>query len=324
MKITDELRREIMNKFDGHKGFQKAFGTQEMTLGLSFPLEGYKKSIPEMDMDTQIKRAQLAEEQGFSALWARDIPLNDTVNFGDAGQMYDPWIFLTYIAAHTEEIALGTGSVITSFRHPINIAKSAASLDRISKERLLLGLATGDRPIEFDAYKMSREEAGDLFREAFKVIKRLWSLGEPEILTQRLAMDKGDLLPKAALRDIPTFVTGNSGQDFEWITENGDGWMTYPRALEMQEIFIQKWRGQTDTFKPFIQSIGIDLTEDPNFEPQQVHLGYRLGVNHLKTYLEQLDNISVDHVIIGSKFSRRPVDEVIQEIGEEIIQKKTP
>lgn len=324
MEITDDSRRENMHKLDGHNGFKQAFGSRKMTLGLSFPLEGYERSIPEMDMDTQIKRAKLAESEGFSALWARDIPLNDTISFGDAGQMYDPWIFLSYIAAHTEKIALGTGSVITTFRHPIDIAKSAVSLDRISKERLLLGLATGDRPIEFDAYKASLEEGGDLFREAFEVIKRLWAADDPEIFTQRLAMSKGDLLPKAALRDIPTFVTGNSGQDFEWIAENGDGWMTYPRALEMQEIFIRKWRGHTKTFKPLIQSIAIDLTEDPDFEPRQIHLGYRLGVNHLKKYLQQLEGIGVDHVIIGSKFSKRPVDEVIQEIGEEIVQGKAP
>lgn len=313
-----------MHKFDEHRGFRKAFGHGKMTLGLSFPLEGYKKSVPEMDMESQIKRAQLAEKFGFSALWARDIPLNDTVNFGDAGQMYDPWIFLSFIAAHTEEIALGTGSIITTLQHPINIAKSAASLDRISNERLLLGLATGDRPIEFDAYKVSREEGRDLFREAFEVTKKLWSTDEPDIFTQRVAMDKGDLLPKTKLRDIPTFVTGNSGQDFDWIAKNGDGWMTYPRAVEMQEIFIQKWRRQTETFKPFIQSIAIDLTEDPDFEPRQIHLGYRLGVNHLNSYLQQLEDVGVDHVMIGSKFSRRPFDEVIQEIGEEIIQKKTP
>lgn len=86
----------------------------------------------------------------------------------------------------------------------------------------------------------------------------------------------------------------------------------------------RKWRGHTKTFKPFIQSIAIELTEDPDFEPRQIHLGYRIGVNHLKNYLQQLEEIGVDHVIIGSKFSKRPVDEVIQEIGEEIIQGKTP
>lgn len=310
-----------MHKFDEHRGFQKAFGQGRLTLGLSFPLEGYEKSVPEMDMETQIRRAQLAEKHGFSALWVRDIPLNDTVNFGDAGQMYDPWIFLSHIAAHTKEIALGTGSIITTFQHPINLARSAASLDRISNERLLLGLATGDRPIEFDAYKVSLEEGGDLFRETFEVVRELWAKDNPEIFSQRVAMNKGDLLPKAKLRDIPAFVTGNSGQDIEWIAENGDGWMTYPRAMEMQEIFIQKWRKQTDTFKPFVQSIGIDLSEDPNFEPRQTHLGYRLGVNHLRDYLQQLEDIGVDHVMIGSKFSKRPVDEVIQEIGEEIINR---
>src|SRR5690625_5604631 len=76
--------------------------------------------------------------------------------FGDVGQIYDPWVFLSYVAAHTERIALGTGSVITSFRHPLDVAKFASSVDLISDSRLLFGAATGDRPIEFTAYRKDR------------------------------------------------------------------------------------------------------------------------------------------------------------------------
>ena len=313
-------RRDMMHQFEQHRGFQKAFGQGKMTLGLAFPLEGYRKSVPEMDMEAQIRRARLAEDYGFAALWARDIPLNDTVNFGDAGQMYDPWIFQSYIAAHTSEIALGMGSIITTFRHPIDIAKSAASLDRISGERLLLGLATGDRPIEFDAYKVDKSEKAEIFRETLQVVRRLWKEDEPRISTRRMDMWTGDMLPKPALRNIPAFITGSSGQTHEWIAENGDGWMTYPRAEDMQEIFIRRWRKGSGTYKPFIQSLSLDLHEDPDHEPEHLHLGLRMGINHLRKHLQALEDLGVDHVMIGLKFSSRPVDEVIREIGEEILK----
>ncbi|MCD2138749.1 LLM class oxidoreductase [Salinicoccus halitifaciens] len=309
-----------MHKFKKHHGFNKVLKRGKMTLGLSFPLEDYRKSVPKMDLATQVERAKLAEEMGFAALWARDIPLNDTVNFGDAGQMYDPWIFQSYIAAHTEEIALGMGSIITTFRHPIDIAKSAASLDRISGERLLLGLATGDRPIEFDAYRVDKSRRAEIFRETFHVIKRLWHDDEPRISTEHVNIWTGDMLPKPALYDIPVFVTGSSSQTHEWIAENGDGWMTYPRARDMQEIFIGRWRQGSEVHKPFIQSLSLDLHEDPDYKPQQIHLGFRTGINYLKSYLQELEEMGVDHVMLGLKFSKRPVDEVIQEIGEEIIK----
>ena len=86
-------------------------------------------------------------------MFVRDSPLYDP-NFGDVGALYDPWMFLAYVAAHTERIALGTASIVTTLRHPLHVAKSAASLDKISNQRFLFGVATGDRPIEFPAFKV--------------------------------------------------------------------------------------------------------------------------------------------------------------------------
>jgi alkanesulfonate monooxygenase SsuD/methylene tetrahydromethanopterin reductase-like flavin-dependent oxidoreductase (luciferase family) len=72
--------------------------------------------------------AQRAEEMGFSSLFVRDAPLLDP-NFGDSRIIYDPWIFLGYLTAHTNQIAIGTSSIDTSLRHPLHVVKSAASLD---------------------------------------------------------------------------------------------------------------------------------------------------------------------------------------------------
>src|SRR5699024_6039265 len=131
--------RVVMNIFENHRGYFRTFSEGELTLSLIYPLESYQGNIPKMDMDEQIKLAHVAENGDFAALFVRDVPLNDP-SFGDAGQMYDPWIFLSFLAAHTKEIALGTASAITSFQHPIHLAKAAASMDKISSRRLLLGL----------------------------------------------------------------------------------------------------------------------------------------------------------------------------------------
>ncbi len=139
--------------------------------------------------------------------------------------MYDPWVFLSYLAAHTQKIALGTGSIVTTLRHPLDLAKSAASVDRISGQRHLFGIATGDRPIELTAYNVDRENRSDLFQESFHVMKEVWSNAFPHIDSNRVHLNGADLLPKPALSDIPTFITGHSGQSLEWIAKNGDGWI---------------------------------------------------------------------------------------------------
>src|SRR5699024_7081161 len=101
-----------MQLFDKHQGFARTFRENKLTLGLVYPLETYKGNVPNMNLVEQIKLGKLADETGFASLFVRDVPLNDPM-FGDAGQMYDPWVFLSHIAAHTNKIALGTASAIT-------------------------------------------------------------------------------------------------------------------------------------------------------------------------------------------------------------------
>jgi|SRR5690625_1168467 len=308
----------MVKKFEKHSGYSRTFRQNKLTLGLFFPLESYEGSIPQMDLEEQIKLSKKAEEANFSSLFVRDIPLNDPA-FGDAGQIYDPWIFLSYIAAHTEKIALGTGSVITSFKNPLDIAKSASSLDAISNQRLLFGIATGDRPIEFKAYRVNRDKRAQLFQESFEVMKTVWKESFPTIDTKRVKMEYVDLIPKPTLSDIPTLITGHSGQSIEWIAENGDGWISYPRSLAFQGEMIKEWRSLMSGFKPFSQSLYIDLLKDPDAGPTQIHLGFRSGYKYLLEFLNNLQDIGVNHVILNLKFAERPVEEIIEELGEKVI-----
>jgi len=55
-------------------------------------------------MAHHIERVQLAEELGFYAIWLRDVPFN-VPSFGDAGQLFDPFVYLGLLAAQTERIA---------------------------------------------------------------------------------------------------------------------------------------------------------------------------------------------------------------------------
>lgn len=307
-----------MSRFEKHKGYSRMFKENRLTLGLFFPLESYEGSVPEMNIEKQLKLAKRAEELNFAALFVRDVPLHDPY-FGDVGQIYDPWVYLGYIAAHTQKIALGTASIILTLRHPLHVAKAAASVDRLSGERLVLGVATGDRPIEFPAFSVNFEERGALFQEAVSVMKQAWKEGFPTIQSQRVDLTNGDLLPKPRLSDIPVLVTGHSSQSPEWIAQNGDGWMYYPRNIKFQAELIKHWRTFTDQFKPFSQSLYIDLMEDPNHAPVPIHLGFKIGRKPLIEFLEFLQNVGVNHVIINLKYGHRPVEDVIEELGAEVV-----
>ncbi|RAK18597.1 luciferase-type oxidoreductase [Anoxybacillus vitaminiphilus] len=307
-----------MEKFKNHKGYSRMYQENKLTLGLFFPIESYMGDVPEMNIEKQMKLAKRAEELNFASLFVRDVPLRDP-NFGDVGQMYDPFTYLGFVAAHTEKIALGTGSIILTLRHPLHVAKAAASVDRLSGERLILGVATGDRPIEFPAFAVNPEDRSELFRESVAVMRKAWNEHFPVIDSARVHMTNGDLLPKPKLADIPLMVTGHSGQSPEWIAEHSDGWIYYPRGLKFQKALIDHWRSLTEEFKPFTQSLYIDLTEDPNHVPIPIHLGFRTGRNFVIEFLAALQDAGVNHVIINLKYGQRPVEEVIEELGEFVL-----
>ena len=301
------------------------FKPKHLTLGVLFAIEAYEGAIPKMER--QIELAQRAEELEFSALWFRDVPLYD-LGFGDVGQIYDPWVYLGYIAAQTKTIALGTAAIIFPLRHPIDLAKAAFSVDQLSNGRLILGIASGDRPIEYPAYGIDFEIRDVLFRESVNDFRRL-SKRFPIYHSKFGFLNGGvDLLPKPTSKKLPLFVTGYSSQTIDWIAKNSDGWLMYPRDLYLQQHIVNKWRAAVkkigNDFKPFAQSLYIDLTKDPDTTPDRIHLGYRLGRNKLLKHLTDLEEIGVNHVFFNLKYGKRPADEVLEELGKFIVPHFSP
>ncbi|MFI9778652.1 LLM class oxidoreductase [Streptomyces sp. NPDC051956] len=309
-------------QFSSRPGFARMYRPGALTLGLLFPLESYDGPVPRMDIAEQTDRARAAERAGFAALWARDIPLLDP-SFGDAGQMFDPWVWLTHIAAVTSDIAVATGSTVLPLRNPIDTAKAAASLDLLSGQRLVLGAAAGDRGAEFPAYGLDREDSGALFRTAVTTLRRLWSEDFPAVDSSYGSFSNAGVLPKPSGGRIPVLVTGNSRQSVEWIAEHGDGWLMYPKPLIQQRRTTALWRdavrGTGARLKPFSQSLYVDLVERPDARPSLIHLGYRTGRRYLTNHLSGLRDAGVNHVVLNLKYGRRPVGEVLQELAEHVV-----
>src|SRR5579859_2510070 len=85
--------------------------------------------------------AQAAEEHGFDSIWLPDHPLLG----------YDSWTILAALAEATKRIRLGTMVTCVYYRHPVQLARIVADVDRISGGRVILGLGSGDMPWEFEA-----------------------------------------------------------------------------------------------------------------------------------------------------------------------------
>jgi luciferase-type oxidoreductase len=307
------------------KGFQRMFAPGRLTLGVFFPIEAFAGDQP--TMIGQEGLARRAEELGYAALWCRDVPLRDP-SFGDVGQVYDPWVYLGWIAAHTSEIALATGALVLTLRHPLHTAKGVASIDRLSGNRLVLGIASGDRPVEFPAFGIDFEQRAALFRDNLRVVRTVLAEEFPKLQWPNGSLaGTADLVPKP-ITPVPMLVTGHSGQPLEWIAKNADGWITYPRGIQRQAEVAAHWRAAVETaapgvFKPFMQSFYVDLSDDPDAAPTPIHLGYRAGRHFVLRFLEALRSIGVNHVILNFKYGARKAGDVLEEIGQEILPQLT-
>ncbi|MEW4284298.1 LLM class oxidoreductase [Priestia koreensis] len=311
-----------MNTFSNHHAYSRMYKEEELTLGLHIPLENYQFSTP--TMEKQVELSQLAEKYGFTGLWFRDVLLEDPM-FGDpaVGQIYDMMIYLTYLASQTKEIALGTSAVVLPLRHPLRIAKEIATIDQLFPERLIMGVSSGDRRADFRGLGVSHADRGARFVESFQYLQQALYEEYPQIAAGVGQIQGANLVPKPTTQ-IPTMITGYSQQPMDWFAEHGDGWMYYPRAPHLQAESIRQWRELVEQyhpgqFKPFTQPMHLDLSEDPNESITPIRLGFRAGRNVLIELLSIYKEIGVNHLFFTLFDSQRPAEEVINELGEEVL-----
>lgn len=304
-----------------NRGYNQVFQFGRLTLGLVLPLESCMNS-PVPSLERHLERARLADEAGFAALWLRDVPFN-VPSFGDAGQLLDPFVYLGLLAGQTERIALGVASLVLPLRHPAHVAKAAASVDLLSAGRLLLGVASGDRPEEYPAMNLNHADRGERFRDSLVYIRQM-AQSTPAFSNGYGHLDGSlDLLPKPVAGAIPLLITGGSRQDPQWVAAQGDGWITYPRALAQQTQVLAAWRERVRGLglapKPVTQSLYVDLLDDPQAPAEPIHLGFRSGMEPLRNHLRGLEAIGVNHVALNLRFNRADTETTLNRLADELL-----
>ncbi|MCF7647249.1 LLM class oxidoreductase [Pseudochrobactrum asaccharolyticum] len=312
--------------FANHPGYRRMFAENQLTIGIFLPLRFYQGDMRVLEGQTTLVKG--IDERGFASIWVRDVPLYDP-SFGDAGQVFDPFTYLAYLAAHTSRTSLATGSAIFSLRHPIDLAKAATTIDQLSGGRLVLGIASGDRPVEFPAYGLDLDNRGERFAESVHYFRQLLTEKTPAIRSPLGEITQAEFLPKPAFGRIPLLVTGSSRQTPEWAARYADGWLTYPQATHHSEgpkrlaQNIKRWRDTLPDsgFRPHVTNEWIELTEDPDFPRTPLNGGFTLktGRKGLIDLLGEWQQAGVNHAALGMQFATRPPAEIIQELAEEVL-----
>ncbi len=267
--------------------------------------DGRHPGVP--DLEAHAELAQLADTLGFRALWVRDVPVYDP-SFGDAAQVFETFSYLGYLAGITRDILLGTAAVVLPLREPLLTLKSAATIQELSRGRLLLGVASGDRPVEYPLFGRDFASRGARFRGQIALLRD----GARGHLPPGL-----EILPTTHW-PVPLLVAGLAQQTPAWIGAHMDGCLAYPGTPADHLQRAANWRAVAGD-KPYVSFIHLDLAQDPR-EPLRRHrFGARAGRVALTEELAALRDAGVQHIGLHFRRNQRPLDETMREIASDVL-----
>ena len=140
-----------------------------LKLGIHLPHAG-EQAAPALIRRHAIR----AEALGFEDVWVSEHIIVPRADFPRSPLFYDPVVTLSYVAAVTERVKLGTTVLVLPMRHPLPLAKELASLHNLSNGRLILGAGVGWLEPEFAALGVPFKERGRRMDEGIAMMRAAW------------------------------------------------------------------------------------------------------------------------------------------------------
>ena len=181
------------------------------------------------------------EARGFESLFVCEhthIPVSRRSPFPGGGELpkryshtHDPFVALSFAAAATRTLKLGTGTALVPQRDPIITAKSVASLDQLSGGRFIFGIGGGWNAEEMENHGVRYETRFKQLREHVLAMKALWTQEQAEFHGEFVNFDPVWLYPKPKQKPHPPILLGGeSDHTVRRVVEFCDGWFPRPRA----------------------------------------------------------------------------------------------
>lgn len=232
-----------------------------MKVGISLPQLG-----PQASPDNLIRFARSAEELGYDSVWVLERllwPLAPKEPYpaapdGKLPETYqsvlDPLETLTFVAAHTTRVGLGTSVLVLPYHSPIQLARRIATLDVLSNGRALVGVGVGWSRDEFEAAGTPFERRGDRCDEFLGAMIDLWTTDPVKFNGQFYHIPESRVGPKPIQKPHPPIYVAGFGQyAFDRAAKFGNGWnpagiMSFAALEEMINQYRQtaKRAGRSD------------------------------------------------------------------------------
>lgn len=233
--------------------------------------------------------AQAAEAAGFDSLWTGEhVVLPDPQvppsPVPPQGRMLDGAIALTYAAALTTTIKLGTGIIILPQRNPLVLAKELASLDVLSGGRLLFGVGVGYLEPEFRALGIPMEDRGRRTLEYVEAMTAIWSEETPAYEGTFVSFSGVDAHPRPVQQPTPPIIMGgHTAPAFRRSITHGHGWYGYALDVERTAACLEGLRAAAERHErpAGLGELEITVTPAGRLDAETVARFAELGVHRL-------------------------------------------
>jgi probable F420-dependent oxidoreductase len=253
-----------------------------MKIGLYAPLAGSR-----IEAESLALLGSAAEERGFHSLWVPD----HTVLFDDSESRYpytqdgeipalpedgflEPFTTLAFLAAHTRTLRLGTGVVVLPRHNPLQVAKAAATVDRLSEGRLDLGLGVGWLREEFEAQGATFRGRAARTRSYLKVLKRLWCDDVSQYADENYTLPPCRMYPKPVQTPHPpVHFGGQCARALTRVADLAEGWFglgrrpaeAKQRIAQLEQMLGERGRSRDEvqvSISPYPAPLGPDPADE--------------------------------------------------------------
>jgi probable F420-dependent oxidoreductase len=311
-----------------------------MQVGLRLPQTGRNLATKE----NIIYLAKQAENAGFNSLWVLERliwPINPhdkypgtTINgkFPEERQyIFDPLETLTFAAANTSKIVLGTSVIDMLFHNPVILARRFATLDVLSEGRAIAGCGIGWSKDEYEVSSISFKDRGKRADEYLQILKKIWTDDIVEFRGQFYDIPASKIGPKSIQKPhIPIYLGGYSQKTFARIANHANGWIcTIRDSLDQVKSNIDKINEECHKVNRDPKDINIAAILYPNIihscytdnnnkqeveenQQQQSRQPLKGNIDQVGNDLREINEIGVDHAILS--YNRSPISNNINSI----------
>ena len=257
------------------------------------------------DPDDVVNIGTTAEELGFDSVWVNHHILNVGYIFDRLGSKpyYDAITVLTWVAAHTERVRLGTTVLVLPYLNPLVLAKTLATLDVMPRGRLDVGVGVGALKPESDALGSVYGTRGRYTDESINIMRELWTSEDPEYDGEFYSFSEVKFSPKPAQKPGPPILVGGiSRPALRRAATLGDGW--HPLRPSMTELadniqvirrIAMEARRDPSEIEVSVRT-ELDVTDSPSDGEASTMIG---TVDQLRSTIEQYEKLGVSELVLS-------------------------